>query len=93
MKPADLILSSTRIFTAEPGVDATRDGSIAIEGGRIVFVGPREEAAAYAGPATRQEDLGNAFVCPGFHDSHLHFFPSAMDRSPYVVFCEIDNRK
>lgn len=88
MKPADLILSSTRIFTAEPGVNATRDGSIAIEGGRIVFVGPREEAAAYAGPATRQEDLGNAFVCPGFHDSHLHFFPSAMDRSPYVVFCE-----
>lgn len=88
MKPADLILSSTRIFTAEPGVDATMDGSIAIEGGRIVFVGPREGASAYAGHATRQEDLGNAFVCPGFHDSHLHFFPSAMDRSPYVVFCE-----
>ncbi|OUO86540.1 amidohydrolase [Gordonibacter sp. An230] len=88
MKPADLILSSTRIFTAEPGVDATMDGSIAIEGGRIVFVGPREEAAAYAGPATEAVELGDAFVCPGFHDSHLHFFPSAMDRSPYVVFCE-----
>lgn len=88
MKPADLILNSTRIFTAEPGVDATMDGSIAIEGGRIAFVGPREEAAAYAGPGTETVDLGDAFVCPGFHDSHLHFFPSAMDRSPYVVFCE-----
>lgn len=88
MKPADLILKSTRIFTAEPGEDATMSGSIAIADGRIAFVGSDEEAAAYVGPETTVTDLGDAFVCPGFHDSHLHFFPSAMDRSPYVVFCE-----
>lgn len=88
MKPADLILKSTRIFTAEPGEDATISGSIVIEGGRIAFVGSDEEAAAYVGSETTVTDLGDAFVCPGFHDSHLHFFPSAMDRSPYVVFCE-----
>ena len=88
MKPADLILKSTRIFTAEPGENATMSGSITIAGGRIAFVGSDEEAAAYAGPETTVTDLGDAFVCPGFHDSHLHFFPSAMDRSPYVVFCE-----
>lgn len=88
MKPADLILKSTRIFTAEPGENATMSGSIAIADGRIAFVGSDEEAAAYAGPETTVTDLGDAFVCPGFHDSHLHFFPSAMDRSPYVVFCE-----
>ena len=39
MKPADLILKSTRIFTAEPGEDATMSGSIAIADGRIAFVG------------------------------------------------------
>ena len=88
MKPADLILKSTRIFTAEPGENATMSGSIAIAGGRIAFVGSDEEAAAHVGPETTVTDLGDAFVCPGFHDSHLHFFPSAMDRSPYVVFCE-----
>lgn len=88
MKPADLILKSTRIFTAEPGENATISGSIVIEGGRIAFVGSDEEAAAYVGSETTVTDLGDAFVCPGFHDSHLHFFPSAMDRSPYVVFCE-----
>lgn len=88
MKPADLILKSTRIFTAEPGENATMSGSIVIEGGRIAFVGSDEEAAAYVGLETTVTDLGDAFVCPGFHDSHLHFFPSAMDRSPYVVFCE-----
>ena len=88
MKPANLILKSTRIFTAEPGENATMSGSVAIEGGRIAFVGSDEAAAAYVGPGTIVTDLGDAFVCPGFHDSHLHFFPSAMDRSPYVVFCE-----
>ena len=88
MKPADLILKSTRIFTAEPGENATMSGSVVIEGGRIAFVGSDEAAAAYVGPGTIVTDLGDAFVCPGFHDSHLHFFPSAMDRSPYVVFCE-----
>ena len=88
MKPANLILKSTRIFTAEPGENATISGSIVIEGGRIAFVGSDEEAAAYVGLETTVTDLGDAFVCPGFHDSHLHFFPSAMDRSPYVVFCE-----
>mgnify|MGYP003267564914 FL=1 len=88
MKPADLILKSTRIFTAEPGENATMSGSIAIEGGRIAFVGSDEAAAAHVGSETTVTDLGDAFVCPGFHDSHLHFFPSAMDRSPYVVFCE-----
>lgn len=88
MKPADLILKSTRIFTAEPGENATISGSVVIEGGRIAFVGSDEEAAAYVGLETTVTDLGDAFVCPGLHDSHLHFFPSAMDRSPFVVFCE-----
>ena len=88
MKPADIILKSTRIFTAEPGANVTISGSIAIADGRIAFVGSDEECAAYAGSATETVDFGDAFICPGFHDSHLHFFPSAMDRSPYVVFCE-----
>ncbi|WP_080802370.1 amidohydrolase [Arabiibacter massiliensis] len=88
MKPADLVIKSTRIFTATPGQDEPLTGAVAVADGRIVFVGPADEAQAYAGPGTVVEDWGDAFVCPGFHDSHLHFFPSAMDRSPYVVFCE-----
>ena len=38
MKPADLILKSTRIFTAEPGANATMSGSIAIAHCRFAFV-------------------------------------------------------
>lgn len=88
MKPADLIIKSANIFTAEPGQDEPFAGAVAVSDGKIAFVGSAEDAQAYAGPDTVVEDLGDAFVCPGFHDSHLHFFPSAMDRSPYVVFCE-----
>lgn len=88
MKPADLILKSTRIFTSEPGRNETLSGAVAVTDGRISFVGSADDAQALVGPDTEVTDLGDAFVCPGFHDSHLHFFPSAMDRSPYVVFCE-----
>ena len=50
MKPADLILKSTRIFTAEPGENATMSGSIAIADGRIAFGGeiPRDVARKHA---------------------------------------------
>ena len=55
MKPADLILKSTRIFTAEAGEDATMSGSIAIADGRIAFVGSDEEAAAEGARAQHPE--------------------------------------
>ena len=59
-----------------------------MQGNKIVYVGPAEGAEAFKGPDTRVLDLGDKMVAPGFHDSHLHFFQSAMYRSPYVVFCE-----
>ena len=30
-------------------------------------------------------DLGDALVCPGFHDAHLHFFHTALGSSPYML--------
>lgn len=88
MKSADLVIKSTHIFTSVPGIDTTMDGAIAVADGRIQFIGSTQDAQAYVGSNTQVIDEGDAFVCPGFHDSHLHFFPSAMDRSPFVVFCE-----
>ena len=83
---ADLILKSNAIF-ASTG-DDTFAGAVAVQGNKIVYVGPAEGAEAFKGPDTRVLDLGDKMVAPGFHDSHLHFFQSAMYRSPYVVFCE-----
>ena len=83
---ADLILKSTAIFTSTG--DETLAGAVAVTGGKIVYVGPVDGAGALKGPDTRVLDLGGSMLAPGFHDSHLHFFLSAIYDSPCVVFCE-----
>ncbi len=63
-----------------PAVDAPHDSAgwrpdaeaVAIQGGRIVFVGTTAEAARYRGDSTKVHDLGGATVVPGLIDSHTH---------------------
>ena len=84
----DLIIESENVFT---GTDAaTRPAAVAISGDRIVAVGPRAAVHAFArarneGPAPEVRDFGDALVVPGFHDSHLHFFHSAVYASPLAT--------
>ncbi len=42
------------------------------EGGRFTFVGSCESALSRKSEGDRAVDLGGAFVCPGFNDSHMH---------------------
>ena len=44
--------------------------AFAVRDGRFVFAGSNEEASAFA--ADERIDLGGAFVCAGFCDSHMH---------------------
>ncbi|MRX83079.1 amidohydrolase [Eggerthella guodeyinii] len=85
----DLIIESRNVFT---GTDGTaRPAAIAIADDRIAAVGPREDVRAFAretnagGPAPEVRDFGDALVVPGFHDSHLHFFHSAVYASPLAT--------
>ena len=87
--PADLVISTRSLFTSTG--HASVAGAVAICGGTIAAVGPFEQMDAYIGPKTRVVDVGDAFVCPGFHDSHLHFTSSAIGRSRFAVFCEGDS--
>ena len=67
-----------------PAADAPRDGAgrwrpdagaIAVGGGRILFVGAADGAAAFTGPRTRTIRLpANAAVLPGMVDAHVHAF-------------------
>ena len=43
--------------------------AFALEGNKFTFVGTNDEALALEG---ERIDLGGAFVCPGFNDSHMH---------------------
>ena len=42
-----------------------------VEDGKFTFVGRSEEALTLC-PDAQRVDLGGAFVCPGFNDSHMH---------------------
>lgn len=57
------------------------DGSVAVEGGRIVDVGPAAAIAARR-PDLPERDLGATVIAPGFVDAHCHVEWSAARAVP-----------
>jgi len=57
----------------------TVEGSLAIRGGRIVYLGSDAGAAAFVGPRTEIVDLGGRAVTPGLIDAHSHLAGYALD--------------
>ena len=80
---ADTIIETEALFTGV-GADAV-PGAVAVAGDRIVFAGSKADAEGWRGPETIVKDYGDALVVPGFHDSHLHFFHSALYSSPLAM--------
>ena len=77
---ADLIIYSRNVFTGLK--DTSEAAAIAVRNKRIIFVGSYEDALAYKGSQTKIVDYGDALITTGLHDSHLHFFHSALYASP-----------
>jgi predicted amidohydrolase YtcJ len=68
--PADLVFWGGPIHTASdirPSAEA-----VAVDDGRIVYVGSRAGAQAWVGRGTRTVDLRGASLYPGFTDAHAH---------------------
>jgi predicted amidohydrolase YtcJ len=82
---ADLVIRDARVYTADGRRSMAE--AIAVQGGRIRFVGTTEEAMKWAGPATRQVRLAGRLVLPGLFDSHIH--PIDMIE---VNMCSLQNR-
>lgn len=67
---ADLILSHGVFYPVQsPG---RVEGSLAVRGGRIVYLGPDAGAERLRGPKTRVIDLAGRAVTPGLIDAHSH---------------------
>jgi predicted amidohydrolase YtcJ len=68
--PADLVLRNGRFYpVSQPGAV---EGSLAIRGGRIAYLGPDEGLGPWIGGSTRQIDLAGRTVTPGLIDAHSH---------------------
>lgn len=67
---ASTILTGASLFTA--GWETSRRGALALDGDRIVAVGPDEEILALRGPSTQVIDMRGRLVMPGFQDAHVH---------------------
>jgi predicted amidohydrolase YtcJ len=68
---ADLILRHGTFYTVEPA--GRVEGSLAVRGGRIAFLGSDAEAEKLRGPKTEVIELGGRAVTPGLIDAHSHF--------------------
>jgi predicted amidohydrolase YtcJ len=67
---ADLILRRGVFYPVEP--PGRVEGSLAVRGGRIVYLGPDVGAEALRGPKTKVVELAGRAVTPGLIDAHSH---------------------
>jgi len=74
--PADRVFVNGAVYS----VDESRSWSeaVAINAGRIAYVGDNAGAADWIGEATDVVDLGGQMLLPGFHDSHIHIMIGVM---------------
>jgi len=90
MPAADLVIRGRILIAATPDGLETAE-AIAIAGGRVVAVGPRDEVRVTTG--TRLIDTGEAAVIPGLHDFHLHLVGLARSTHGVVLDDATDARE
>lgn len=78
LAPADIVIKSNALFTAETLAPAP--GCIAIRGNEICAVGHAERVQKLIGPDTEVIDAGDKLVMPGFNDSHMHFALASLQK-------------
>ena len=83
--PADLVLQHASVYT----MDAARSWArtVAVRGGRIVYVGSASLPPDLVGEHTEVVDLRGRMVMPGFHDGHVHPISSGIE----LAECTLDD--
>lgn len=68
--PADLVLEGGKIYTVDAAHPVAE--AVAIQAGRVVFVGSTADAKHWIGPHTHVEELAGRLLLPGLVDAHIH---------------------
>jgi len=74
---ADLILTNTKVYTANPNQPFSE--AIAVKNGKILAVGRSSKIKNFLGSETSLIDLKGKQILPGFIDNHNHIFESASE--------------
>ncbi|MFJ4340047.1 amidohydrolase family protein [Streptomyces sp. NPDC088915] len=74
-RPCALLLSGAQVVTVDDERTVYASGSVAVDGDRIVDVGPAREVEARWRPRRTVDCRGRA-ILPGFTDAHTHLFQS-----------------
>lgn len=69
--PPALVVTAARVVTLAAS-GSCQDCAVAVEAGRVKFVGPVSEALAAAGPGATHLDFPGATIVPGLVDAHAH---------------------
>jgi predicted amidohydrolase YtcJ len=69
-EPIDLVILSSSILHGEELTETS--GFVAVSDGRIVRVGPADAAEEWTARAEQVIDVGDATVCSGLIDAHMH---------------------
>ena len=72
---ADLVFSNARVITMEPWSPTAQ--SVAVTGGKILWVGSTEESHQFKGSHTKEIDCQGMALMPGFNDAHIHLLALA----------------
>jgi predicted amidohydrolase YtcJ len=68
--PADMVLTHARIYTEDTARSTAQ--ALAVQNGKIVYVGTEAGANALIGPKTKVVNGGGRLVLPGLVDAHIH---------------------
>lgn len=75
-RPADLVVTSARVWTGAKGRPEAR--AVAIRGGKFVAVGSDADIKRLIGPDTRVIEARGRRVIPGLIDSHTHIISGGL---------------
>src|SRR5947209_11818109 len=72
---ADIVLDDGKIITVDERFTIAE--AVAIQGQRVIAVGPTSELSKFKGPQTQVIDLKGLTVIPGLIDNHAHWIRAA----------------